>query len=68
MSETSPTLLVNFKVVIISLFEAVTVTRLVVACASVKNNEVNELDTSKIKRRIALIDVYIITKQNLSPN
>ncbi|TSA16191.1 MAG: hypothetical protein D4R72_07385 [Nitrosopumilales archaeon] len=61
-------MLVNCKVVVISLFEAVTVTRLVVACASVKNNEVNELDTSKIKRRIALIDVYIITKQNLSPN
>jgi len=61
-------LLVNCKVVVISLLEAVTVTRLVIACASVKNIEVNELDTSKIKRRIALINVYVITKQNLSPN
>jgi len=61
-------LLENFKVVIIPLFEGVTVTRLVVACASVKNDEVNVLDTSKIKSRIALIDVYFITKQNLSPN
>jgi len=51
-----------------SLFEAVTVTRLVAACAPVNINEVNVLDTSKIKRRIALDDVTIITKQNLSPN
>ena len=68
ISEVSPTLLVNFNVVVISLFVEVTVTRLVAACASVKNNEVKELDTSKIKRRIALLDLYIITKQNLSPN
>src|SRR2546430_7468138 len=68
MSELSPALLVNFKVATISLFEVVIVTRLVTACASVKNDEENELDTSKTKRRIALIDVYIITKQNPSPN
>ena len=61
-------LLVKCKVVIMSLFEAVTVTRLVVACAPVNINEVKVVDTNKIKRRIALNDVTIITKQNLSPN
>src|SRR5689334_11827294 len=52
ISETSLASLENFKVVVMPLFEAVTVAKLVVAWASVKNVEVNELDTSKIKSRI----------------
>src|SRR5437660_10692099 len=66
ISEMFPALLVNCKVVVISLFDAVTVTRLPEPLASA-STKAHELETSKNKR-ITLSDIFIITKPNLSPN